>query len=184
MIVIIYQNKNEIKVLSKLQFNNIYKIFNVNYKNFNIEEEESISKLIFDLKSKYEDNWKKLNLINTSIRLPLSITLLSKDYKKVQLFEKTLEKLDFVSTYQITSFDSVNTLYKVIYNGSPDKFINHGTQAELYNECFYDSSAIIKSVHSILEKSNVHHGKLFLLQLILFILILLLLILFIFILFI
>ena len=124
VIVIIYQNKNEIKVLSKLQFNNTYKIFNENYENLNVSEEGAIAKLIFDLKNKYEDNWKKLNLINTSIKLPLSVVLQSKNYEKTQLFEQTLEKLDFVSTYQIMSFDSKNILYKVIYNGSPDKFFN------------------------------------------------------------
>ncbi len=39
--------------------------------------------------------------------------------------------------------------------GIPDVFVNHGSQKELYNECEYDSSAIIKTVHEILEKKTV-----------------------------
>ena len=36
--------------------------------------------------------------------------------------------------------------------GIPDKFVHHGTQEELHKECFYDSTAIIKTVHEILAK--------------------------------
>jgi len=39
--------------------------------------------------------------------------------------------------------------------GIPDAFIHHGTQEELHNDCNYDTKAIIKSVHQILEKSLV-----------------------------
>jgi len=39
--------------------------------------------------------------------------------------------------------------------GIPDAFIHHGTQEELHNDCNYDTKAIVKSVHQILEKSLV-----------------------------
>ena len=39
--------------------------------------------------------------------------------------------------------------------GIPDAFIHHGTQEELYYDCNYDTEAIIKYVHQILEKSLV-----------------------------
>jgi 1-deoxy-D-xylulose-5-phosphate synthase len=35
--------------------------------------------------------------------------------------------------------------------GIPDKFIEHGTQAELYDECFFDDKAIVATVKSLLE---------------------------------
>ena len=35
--------------------------------------------------------------------------------------------------------------------GVPDKFIDHGTQPELYNECGFDVKAIIKIVKSLLS---------------------------------
>ena len=124
IILIIYENQNEINVLSKLQLKNSYKIFNINYKDINLNDDKSILSLISDLKNLYEDEWKKLNLINTSIRLPLTLSLLSKDYDKIKLFEKTLKNLDLVSNFMVLSFNNENIFYKVIYNGSPDKFFN------------------------------------------------------------
>ena len=124
IISIIYQNQNQINVLSKLQLKNNYKIFNNIYKELDLSDDKSISKLIFDLKNLYEDEWKKLNLINTSIQLPITLSLLSKDYDKINLFEKTLEDLDLVSNFMILSFNNKDIFYKVIYNGSPDKFFN------------------------------------------------------------
>jgi hypothetical protein len=88
IILIINQNDNEINILSKLQLNNNYKIFNIYYKDIDIYEEQSLSQLIINLKTLYEDEWKKLNLINTSIKLPLTLSLSAKDYDKIKLFEK------------------------------------------------------------------------------------------------
>ena len=124
IISIIYQNQNQINVLSKLQLKNNYKIFNKTYMDLDLSDDKSISKLIFDLKNLYEDEWKKLNLINTSIQLPITLSLLSKDYDKINLFEKTLEDLDLVSNFTILSFNNKDIFYKVIYNGSPDKFFS------------------------------------------------------------
>ena len=124
IILIIYQNQKEINVLSKLQLNNNYKIFSISYKDIDIRDEKSILKLISDLKNLYEDEWKKLNLINTSIQLPLTLSLSSKNYDKIKLFEKTLDDLDLVSSFMVLSFNNENIFYKVIYNGSSDKFFN------------------------------------------------------------
>ena len=124
IILIIYQNQKEINVLSKLQLNNNYKIFSISYKDIDIRDEKSILKLISDLKNLYEDEWKKLNLINTSIQLPLTLSLPSKNYDKIKLFEKTLDDLDLVSSFMVLSFNNENIFYKVIYNGPPDKFFN------------------------------------------------------------
>lgn len=40
---------------------------------------------------------------------------------------------------------------KVVRLGVPDKFIHHGTQDELYHECFYDTEAMIKSAEKLME---------------------------------
>ena len=40
---------------------------------------------------------------------------------------------------------------QVVRLGIPDKFIDHGTQAELYTECFYDASAQIKSALKLMD---------------------------------
>jgi len=124
IILIIYQNENEINLLSKLQLKNTYKIFNTTYTDIDLYEEKSLSKLIIELKTLYEDEWKKLNLINTSIKLPLTISLSSKDHNKIKSFEKTLEHLDLVSNFVVLSFNNEKIFYKVIYNGTPDKLFN------------------------------------------------------------
>ena len=94
------------------------------YQKVELSEENSLKELIKELKVTYEDIWKELNIINTSIKLPIRIILSSKDNEKIQLFEKTLNDLDLVSNFYIISFDSENILYKVIYNGSPKKFLS------------------------------------------------------------
>ena len=33
--------------------------------------------------------------------------------------------------------------------GIPDKFIEHGTQAELYRECNYDTQAIVATIKAL-----------------------------------
>jgi len=64
--------------------------------------------------------------------------LSSKNYDNIQLFEKTLEDLDLVSNFMVLSFNNSDIFYKVIYNGSPDKFFNEiessGLKIEKNNE--------------------------------------------------
>ena len=40
---------------------------------------------------------------------------------------------------------------KVVRLGVPDKFIDHGTQDELYHQCFYDLNAQIQSAEKLME---------------------------------
>ena len=124
IILIIYQNKKNVNILSKLHLNNQYKILNFNYNDVDLQKNESINQLIFQLKKIYENEWKKLNIINTSIKLPLTISLSSNEYGKIQLFEKTLKDLDLVSSFIVSSFNNEYIFYKVVYNGPPDKFFN------------------------------------------------------------
>ena len=124
IILIIYKNKDNINILSKLYLNKNYKIFNINNKKIDLNNLNSVDELIISLKNLYEDEWKKLNLINTSIQLPLTVSLSSKNYNQVKIFENTLRSLDLVSNFIVLSFNNKNISYKIIYNGSPDKFFN------------------------------------------------------------
>lgn len=38
--------------------------------------------------------------------------------------------------------------------GMPDKYVHHGTQQELYEECGYDQNAIVKTVKSMVQRAN------------------------------
>ncbi|MDC0043396.1 hypothetical protein OAJ03_00680 [Candidatus Pelagibacter sp.] len=122
IITILYRNNNDVRILSKIRLNNTLKIDNQKFTD--IESLEDIDLLINDLKNIYENYWKNINQINTSIKLPLTIFLNSKKYKKIQVLENTLNEIDLVSNYEITKFDSENIFFKIIYNGSPNKFID------------------------------------------------------------
>ena len=51
--------------------------------------------------------------------------------------------LEFMADHNYTA--------KVVRLGIPDKFIHHGTQAELYEECFFDAPAMVKSAEKLMQ---------------------------------
>ena len=124
IVLIIYKNKNEFKILSKINLNNSLKVNNQKYTGINLEKEKDFEKILKDLKTTYEDYWKKNNEINTSIKLPITISISSKNYKRIKELEITLSKIDSISNFYILKFDNINTQYKIIYNGSPKTFSN------------------------------------------------------------
>ena len=80
--------------------------------------------ILNDLKTTYENYWKKNNEINTSIKYPITISVNSKDYLKIQNLEKALSSLDLISSFNILKFDNEKIFYRIIYNGSPKTFLN------------------------------------------------------------
>ena len=123
IVTIIYKNNNNYKILSKIQLNQSFIIHNQKFENINLDENKNLKKVIQQLKTIYENNWKKINQINTSIKLPLTVSVSSKNHKKIQILEKTLNKLDLISYFDVIKFDNENIYFKIIYNGSPKKFI-------------------------------------------------------------
>jgi len=121
IITIIYKNNNDFTILSKIQLNKYLKIDNQKF--YNINSTEDIDLIIKKLKTTYENYWKKINQINTSIKLPLIVSLNSKKYKKIKILEDTLSEIDQVFSFKITKINSENIFYKIIYNGTPNKFI-------------------------------------------------------------
>ena len=85
---------------------------------------KKLKTILFSLKNKYEDSWKVINQINTSIKLPLTVSIDAKEYSKIQNLENVINELDLISSFKILNFDNQNVYYKLIYNGSPNKFIN------------------------------------------------------------
>ena len=124
IILIIYKNRNEVKILSKINLNNSLIINNQKYFKIDLTNEIDFNKILKNLKNIYEDEWKKINEINTSIKLPLTISIKSKDYKKILSLEEAFGNIDLISDFYILKFDNDYTQYKVIYNGSPKIFLN------------------------------------------------------------
>ena len=128
IISIIFKNKDELKILSKINLKNTYKVDNQIFKKVDLNNEESFETVLTKLKNIYENYWKKNNEINTSIKLPLTISINSKRYNKIQELNETLNKLDLVADFYILKFDNQNTFFRIIYNGSPKTFFNDMNQ--------------------------------------------------------
>jgi hypothetical protein len=100
------------------------KIQNKNYPKINIINEDGFFNIVKNLKQLYEDQWKKNNKINTSIKLPITISINSKKTKKIIELERVLGSIDLVSDFNILNFNSKSIQYKIIYNGTPNIFFN------------------------------------------------------------
>ena len=123
IVCLIYRNNNRVKVLSKVMINNEEKIYSSSYEDFNIKDDTNVKRLINSTKNTFEDNWKRLNLINRSVKLPLNISVNAEDTKKNIKFEKFLSDTEFVSDFFIKDFNNLKINYRIIFNGSPSKFL-------------------------------------------------------------
>ena len=124
IIAIFFKNEKKIKVLSKIDIKNEKIIKSATFDNVNFENENDINKLISDLKIIYEDFWKEKNLINTSIKLPISIQINSNNFDLSLKFENICNEIDLISSFSINSFNKDFILYDLIFNGAPNSFIN------------------------------------------------------------
>ncbi len=122
IILIINENSKKVQILSKININNNNEIINLTYENLDLNNKKNLNHIIENLKIKFEDTWKKYNIINTSIKLPLSISINSKKNKRIKMFEKFIESFDLISSSKILMFDNNYISYKLIFNGSPKIF--------------------------------------------------------------
>ena len=125
IISIIYKDINEVKILSKINLNNSLKINNQRYTKINLDNENDFQIILEKLKTIYEDYWKKNNEINTSIKLPLTLAINSRNHKKITELEEAFKSIDLISDFYILKFNNENIQYKIIYNGSPKTFLNN-----------------------------------------------------------
>jgi hypothetical protein len=124
IILIIYKKDSNIRTLSKINLNNSLKLKNKNYSKVDILNNNDFSNIVKSLKQIYEDQWKKNNEINTSIKLPITISINSKKTKKIIEFERALDSIDLVSDFSVLNFNSESIQYKITYNGTPNIFLN------------------------------------------------------------
>ena len=124
IITIIYKDNDSLKVLSKIQLNKSFKVENEKFEDINLFQEKDLNLLLINLKNTYENYWKSINQINTSIKLPLTISINATEHKKIQAFENGLSQLDLVSNFEILRINNNNIYFKIIYNGSPNRFIS------------------------------------------------------------
>ncbi len=124
IIMIVYKNNDNIRVFSKIYFNQKNNLKNLNFDQVNFNNEEEIYKFIDNIKLVYEDFWKSQNQINTSVKLSLNISIDNKNNLKIDKFERILSDMDLINNFYIYKFDNKNNFYKIIFNGTPDKFLD------------------------------------------------------------
>ena len=123
IIAIIFKNNNEIRVLNKISFNKKLDLKNLTFKDINLNQDKEIEKFTQNLKSIYENYWKSKNEINTSVKLNLTISIENHNNSNVSAFETLLDDIDLIYDFYIYRFDNKKNIYKIIFNGSPDYFL-------------------------------------------------------------
>ncbi len=123
IVALIFINQKTIRILSRITVNDKVFLINESFSNIDINNTDQLSTIIKSLKIMYEDYWKNFNQINTSIKLPIYIKVVSGDNLKVSRLENTLDELNFIYDYFISKFDRDFIYYQIIYNGTPDIFL-------------------------------------------------------------
>ena len=124
IICILFYNENDLKVLSKIYLNKELSIINTNFKNININNRSYYNLVINNLKLIYENKWKSLNKINTSINLNIYLSLDANKSRLINRFEKELSESNMASKFMIEKITNKKIFYKIIYSNTPDKFIS------------------------------------------------------------
>ena len=122
VVMLLFKNYDQLRVLSKINFNKKIFIDNRIFPDLNLDIIENQNKLVQKMKTTYEDQWKNNNQINTSIKLPLTISIENNENLKISKFEKILTEQDLIYDFNINKFDHKKIIYKITFNGSPDVF--------------------------------------------------------------
>ena len=124
IISLIFRNKSEIRVLSKIYNEKIEIIKNNSFKNLDLNNVEDLIFFRDSLKNLFEDTWKKINEINTSIKLSIKIKIKNNDLKKSNRFEADLVDIELVDGFSIQKFNKDFIFYEILFNGTIQNFIN------------------------------------------------------------
>ncbi len=123
IVSIFFKGPDQITLLNKIRLEKKKTLKNIIIKNIDFNSNTEINKLIETLKISFEDYWKSQNEINTSVKLPLTISVNNTNNIKIYKLEEKLSKIDLIYNFYIYKFDNKNNIYKITFNGTPDKFI-------------------------------------------------------------
>ncbi len=124
IILIILKSNSLIRVYSKIKFGKKDFLLNDIYNLNDIENIDEINDIIFNIKNNYEDKWKSLNKVNTSIVLPVRLSINAKDSKLSEKLESHLSSIELISDFRIEIFNNKEIIYKIIFNGNPNKLLD------------------------------------------------------------
>ena len=124
IILIILKSNTQIRVFSKIKFGKKDLLSNNIYNLDDVKNEKEINKIIYDIKNTYEDKWKSINKINTSLKLPIRISIKANNTKFSEKLENFLFSTDLISDFTIEMFNNNEIIYKIIFNGNPNKLLD------------------------------------------------------------
>ena len=123
IVTIFFIDSDQTRLLSKISFGKKKTLKNMLIKNIDYNSNTEINKFIDTLKITFEDYWKSQNEINTSVKLPLTISVKNSNNIKIYQLEEKLSNIDLIYNFYIYKFDNKSNIYKIVFNGTPDKFI-------------------------------------------------------------
>ena len=124
IILIIIKSNSLLRVFSKIKFGKNNLLSNNIYNLDDIQDEKKINEIIFNIKNNLEDKWKSINKINTSIILPIKISVDADNITFSEKLENKLSSIDLISNYKIEMFNNNKIIYKIIFNGNPNKLLD------------------------------------------------------------
>ena len=124
IILIILKSNSQIQVFSKIKFDKNIMLVNNIYDVSSFNDNSVIDNIILDIKEVYEDKWKSINKINTSIMLPIRLSIDSKNIELSKKFENKIYSTDLISNYKIERFNNQKVIYKIIFNSTQDRFLD------------------------------------------------------------
>ncbi len=123
IIALIFKSDNGVRVLSRISLKKDVILKNQSFSKINLDEQSHIRDIIIKLKTTYEDYWKNINKINTSIKLPLSVKIKNSENIKISNFEKLLTEMDLIYNFFISKITKDYVFYEIIFNGTPNFFL-------------------------------------------------------------
>ena len=123
IVSLFFINSDQTRILNRINFDNKKTLKNTSLENIDFNNNNEINKFIENLKITFEDYWKSQNEINTSVKLPITISVENSNNIKIYQLEKKLSNIDLIYNFNIYKFDNKNNIYKIIFNGTPNKFI-------------------------------------------------------------
>jgi len=124
IILIILKSNSQIQVFSKIKLDKNIMLVNNIYDVSSFNDNSVIDNIILDIKEVYEDKWKSINKINTSIMLPIRLSIDSKNIELSKKFENKIYSIDLISNYKIERFNNKKVIYKIIFNSTQDRFLD------------------------------------------------------------
>ena len=131
IIALLFKKENEVRILSRISINDDTILKNLTFSKIDISNTKDIKNIIENLKIVYEDHWKNLNQINTSIKLQLKIKIKSLDNLKISKFERISKATDLIYDFFVIKFDQDFVYYQIIFNGTPDNFLKIMLKSDL-----------------------------------------------------